>query len=168
MVVYCLSLNRNIPTKGAKPEKNINFRHTSTSFQSRHDACSNIATPPQINKVNDTSSITFCVLFNPVNLLCRFFGELYSNIFLKSIVTPLVVLIKFWWVDVLTIGESILSPLHPYLISLVSFVPRVLKASIILEIMYDILRSFSFIKSLKYCSFSLVVRNDNSLSFFMF
>ena len=41
------------------------------------------------------NTITFCMLFNPINLLCTFFGELYSNIFLKSIVTPLVVNIYF-------------------------------------------------------------------------
>jgi len=43
------------------------------------------------------SIITFCMLFNSINLLCTFFGELYSNIFLKSIVTPLVVLVNFLW-----------------------------------------------------------------------
>tara|TARA_Y100001934_G_C11768635_1_gene502660 strand:+ start:31 stop:570 length:540 start_codon:yes stop_codon:yes gene_type:complete len=43
------------------------------------------------------TTITFCMLFNSINRLCRFFGELYSNIFLKSIVTPLVVNIYFFW-----------------------------------------------------------------------
>tara|TARA_R110002012_G_scaffold322075_1_gene554634 strand:- start:2410 stop:3159 length:750 start_codon:yes stop_codon:yes gene_type:complete len=100
MVVYFLDWNRynandNINVNGVKLY-NISLESLSifpsTNIMIKAKGKRNVSTIRQGAKNN---IITFCMLFNPINLLCRFFKELYSNIFLKSIVTPLVVLIYF-------------------------------------------------------------------------
>ena len=107
MVVYFLDWNRynandSINVSGNNNKQNSNTLSSKKWLSKKVNTNISIIvkTKTNGNKIRQGargSIINFCMLFNPINLLCRFFGELYSNIFLKSIVTPLVVLIKFWW-----------------------------------------------------------------------